>query len=106
MGEPLDLVPLQIGDHAPVVVRQGFGPGQLGLTQQASQPGLMALLVLLLRQHVQVGRRIPALRSGFLFSRLPLAAELGQLELFQQDRQAALDRRPARGFHPGVGHSC
>jgi len=106
VGELLDLGAVQIGDGTPVELGQGFGNRQLGLMQQPPQPGLMPVLVFLLRQHVEVAGGIPALGSGLLFGRLPLAADLRQFQLFQQIWQRHLQRRPAGGRCPGVRHSC
>ena len=90
----------------PIDIRQGFGHRQLGLMQQPPQSCLLALLVLLLRQHIEVAGRAPAVGLGLLFGRLPLAAELRQFQLFEQGWQGCFQCRPAGGFHPGVRHSC
>ena len=83
MGQLLDLVAIEVGDGAPVNVRQRLRNRQLGLMQQPPQPRLVPLLVFLLRQYIEVAAGIPALGSGLLFGRLPLAADLGKFQLFQ-----------------------
>jgi len=74
--------------------------------QQPPQPRLVALLVLLLRQHIEVAGWTPAIGCGLLLGRLPRAAELGQFQLLEQRWQSGFQCRPAGGLHPGVRHSC
>ena len=106
MGQLLDLTAIEIPDGLPVVVRQGLGPGQLRLMQQPPQPRLVALLVFLLRQAVEVTGWCPTVGLGLLFGRLPLAAELSQFQLFEERWQSRIQCRAAGGLHPGVRHSC
>ena len=75
MGQLLDLTAIEIRDGLPVVVRQGLGPGQLRLMQQPPQPRLVALLVFLLRQNVEVTGWTPTVGLGLLCGGLPLDAE-------------------------------
>jgi hypothetical protein len=74
--------------------------------QQPPLTGLMPLLVFLLRQHIEVAGWTPAIGCGLLLGRLPLAAELGQFQLFQHRWQSRFQRRHARGFQPGARDSC
>ena len=106
VGELLDLMAIEIGDGPPVDLGQGLGHRQLRLMQQPPQPCLVALLVLLFGQHIEVAGGITALGARLLFGRLPLAAELRQFQLLEKGRQGCFQRRPSGGLRPGVRHSC
>ena len=75
---------------------------QLGHMQQRPLTYWMPLLALLLRQHIGVASRKPAIGCGLLLDRLPLAEERGQL---QQRWQCRFQPRPAGGTGP-AGHGA
>ena len=80
-----------------------FLPGEMGAAQQALLAGDLPLFQLQFTEGVEELAWAPAVRLSLLGQRLPVAAEAGQLELLEQQRQGRFHRLCARQ-RGGGGH--